>query len=175
MSQHKLHNHHGDLSRRGLTLVEVVFATLLVGAVLVGATDLLGSVIRGRTSTADAARAEQLAHQLMAEILNLDYKDDTLPLFGPEVDEILGLRSTYDDVDDYHNWFPLSALDLDGSPVVNSTGWRREVTVEWVNPADPALTSLTDQGVKRITVTVKRNGQVVTRLVGLRSDKYTAK
>jgi hypothetical protein len=58
--------------------------------------------------------------------------------------------------------------------VVNSTGWQREVTVEWVNPANPALTSLTDLGLKRITVTVKHDGQVVTRLVALRSDKYSA-
>jgi hypothetical protein len=58
--------------------------------------------------------------------------------------------------------------------VVNSTGWQREVTVEYVDPANPANTSLTDQGLKRITVAVKHNGDVITRLVGLRSDKYTA-
>jgi type II secretory pathway pseudopilin PulG len=174
MSQHNLHNQQSRRRRRGLSLVEVVFATMLVGVVLVGAMDLLGSVIRGRTSTADAAQAEQLAQQLMVEILNTAYQDDTLPLFGPELDETLGLRSTYDDVDDYHNWSPPSLLGLDDNPVVNSTGWQREVTVEWVNPANPALTSLTDLGLKRITVTVKHDGQVVTRLVALRSDKYSA-
>lgn len=161
-----------DSARGGLTLIEVVFSTMLVGVVLVGAMDLLGAVIRGRTSTADAAKAENLAHQLMTEILNTDYKDDTLPLFGTEVGELVGNRSGYDDVDDYHSLSQLPPLGLDGSPLVNSTGWQWEVTVEWVTPANPAVTSLTDQGLKRITVTVKHDGQVITRLVGLRSDKY---
>jgi hypothetical protein len=150
---------------------------MLVGVVLVGAMDLLGNVIRGRTSTADVARAEQFARQLMVEILNADYKDDTLPLFGTEVDELIGVRSGYDDVDDFHNWSPLSPIGLDGNPLVNSTGWQREVKVENVDPANPggpALSNLNDQGVKRITVTVKHDGQEVTWLVALRSDKYTA-
>jgi len=177
MSQRTFHKHWSGRRRRGLTLVEVVFATMLVGVVLVGAMDLLGSVIRGRTSTVDAARAEQLAQQLMTEILNTAYQDETTPLFvGPEPDEWMGagVRSSYDDVDDYQNWIPPMLVGLDGDEVVNSTGWQWDATVEWVDPANPALTSLTDQGLKRITVAIKYDGQVVTQLVALRSNKYTA-
>lgn len=159
--------------RRGMTFVEVTFSTMMVGIVLVGAMDLLGAVVRGRTSTVSSARAEQIAHQLMAEILTEAYQDSTSPVFGLEADEPVGVRSGYDDVDDYHNLAPLTLLGLDGVLLPNTTGWRTQVTVEYVVPTNPAVTSLTDQGVKRITVAVTKNGQVLTRLVALRTNKYT--
>ncbi len=161
--------------RRGLSLAEVVVSTMLVGLVLVGAMKCLGGVIRGRMSTSDSARGEQLAQQLLTEILNTDYEDaGGSPVFGPEPGETTGNnRSDYDDVDDFHNWTAAPPEDRDGNVVVNASGWQRDVTVELVDPADPATVSGTDEGLKRITITVQQNGQVVSTLVALRSNKYT--
>jgi type II secretory pathway pseudopilin PulG len=158
--------------RRGLTLAEVVVSTLLVGIVLVAAMSSLGATVRGRTATSNAARAEQFAQELMSEIVAKPYIDPgVLPLMGPEVGEAAGNRLAFDDVDDYHNWNVSPLQDADGNVLPNTTGWRQAVTVEYVNPANPSNTTLLDNGLKRITITISRNGAVMTRLVALRSDK----
>ena len=161
--------------RRGLSLVEVVVSSLLVGMVLVGAMNLLGGVIRGRMNNSDSGRGEQLAQQLLTEILNTEYEDPGgSPVFGPEPGEqTRGDRSDYDDVDDFHNWTASPPEDRGGTILLNTAGWQRDVTVELVDPADPATVSGTDQGLKRITITVLHNERVVAELVALRSDEYT--
>ncbi len=153
-------------------------STLLVGVVLVGAMNLLGAVVRGRTKAADLARGQQLAQQLMTEILNTAYAED-----GSEIgaDEILDAqsvvigqeaRSEYDDVDDFHGWDETPLFTRSGSLVPNTSGWRRRVAVAWVDPADPQIVVGSDEGVKRITITVQRSGQTVASLACLRSDGY---
>ena len=56
--------------RRGLSLVEVVVATTLVGVLLVAATKTLGQVVRGRTAASDTTRGLLLAQELMAEVVD---------------------------------------------------------------------------------------------------------
>ena len=155
-------------------MVEVAVSSLLVGLVLVGAMNCLGAVIRGHMSTGNSGRGEQLAQELMIEILSQSYEEpaDT-PLFGRESSESGGSRSDWDDVDDYDGWSASPPEYRDENLIFNASGWQRDVTVELIDPADPATVSGTDQGLKRITITIQYNGQVVTRLVALRSDKYT--
>ena len=158
--------------RRGLSHVEVVVSTMLVGVVLVGATNLLGGVVRSRTASSHKARGVHFAQQMLTEIASGIYIDDgILPVFGPELLEALGNRTNFDDVDDYHGWTESPLRDRTGSVIANTTGWRRTVTVAWVNPATPSTTVGSDQGVKRVTITVQNNGQTVARLVSLRTDQ----
>ncbi len=160
--------------RQGLSLIEVVVSTLLVGIMLIGAMNCLGAVIRGRMEISHEARAPQLAQQLMAEILNTEYQDTgPLPLFGLEVGELGINRLDFDDVDDFNGWSKSPPQHRDGTPVANSSGWSREVTVQWVDPNNPSSPSGSDQGLKRITVTVRRNGIVVAQIFALRSSKYS--
>jgi hypothetical protein len=148
-------------------------STLLVGVVLVGAMNLLGAVVRGRTAAADSTRAQQLAQQLMTEILNMAYgeggslgPDPTVLILVPEV------RSEFDDVDDYHLSDESPLLTRSGSIIANTSGWRRRVNVAFVDSGDPSIDIGPDEGVKRITVTVQRNGKTAAQLTCLRSDKY---
>jgi hypothetical protein len=56
--------------------------------------------------------------------------------------------------------------------------WSRAVTVQYVNPGNPALTVGYDTGLKRIDVVVKRGGTVRGRASFLRSrawDTFTGK
>lgn len=159
--------------RSGLSLVEVTISTLLVGIVLVVAMNLLGAVVRGRTKATDSARAQQFAQQLMNDILNTAYgegaslgPDPVLIILVPET------RSQFDDVDDFNLWWESPLLTRSGGIISNTSGWRRSVSVAWVNPSNPGVVVASDQGVKRITVTVQRNGQTVAELACLRSDKY---
>jgi len=81
-------------------------------------------------------------------------------------------RADWDDVDDYHLWSASPPQDRSGTPLPNLTDWQRDVVVEWVDPSNPSVTVGSDQGVKRITVTVRRNGQIVAQDFALRSEKY---
>jgi hypothetical protein len=159
--------------RSALSLIEVVMSTLLVGIVLVGAMNLLGGVVRGRSSATDLARGHQFAQQLMTEILNMAYgeggslgPDPVLIILIPEV------RSQFDDVDDFHLYTESPLLTRTGGIIANTSGWRRSVAVAWVDPANPGTAVGSNQGVKRITVTVQRSGQTITQLACLRSDRY---
>jgi len=163
--------------RSGLSLVEVVMSTLLVGIVLVGAMNLLGATVRGRTKAADMVRAQHLAQQLMTEILSRAYAEDGTENGADKIYLLLIVvgqeaRSEYDDVDDFHGWDETPLFTRSGSLIPNTSGWRRRVDVTWVDPADPEIVVDSDQGVKRITVTVQRSGQTVAQLACLRSDKY---
>lgn len=160
--------------RRGLTQVELLVSAVLVGLVVVGAMEGLGAMVRSRESISDMGRGMQLAQQLMTEILNTAYADEDalLRVFGRELDESGANRLDFDDVDDFHGWSASPPEHRDGTPLVNAAGWSREVNVAWVSPANPTVTTLVSHGVKRITVTIRHNGRVVTRLVALRSNKY---
>ncbi len=162
-----------DNSRAGLSVIEVVISTLLVGLVLVGSMRCLGGALRGQSSTSDSARALLLAQQLSAEIINEAYQDEGTPVFGPETGEVTGDRSLFDDVDDYHLWTAAPPEGRDGTALPNLPGWQRDVTVEYVNPANPGTPEVSDLGVKRITVSIRLNGNLLVQQVVLRSDMYT--
>jgi hypothetical protein len=160
--------------RAGLSLVEVVISAMLVGVILVGAMECVGGAIRGRLQTSDSVQSRRIVDQLMAEILEKDYQEPIdPPVFGRESTESSVARTNWDDVDDYHLWSASPPEDKSGTAFPNLTGWQRDVLVEWVDPNTPANTVGADQGVKRVTVTVQRNGEVVAQEVALRSDKYT--
>ena len=160
----------------GLSLIEVTVATLLAGTVLVSALRCVGAAVSSRVRTADDVRAAFLTQQLMSEIVAQPYADtnDLVRVFGLELSEVYaanGPRLAFDDVDDYHNWNSSPPENPANVPHANLAGWRRQVTVEWVRPADLSVSTVSDTGLKRITVTVSRNGQVLSRLTALRSEK----
>jgi Tfp pilus assembly protein PilV len=159
-------------NRRGLTLLEVVISTLLVGLTVVGAMNGLGAVIRGQTLTRAAIQSQLLASDLMAEILACAYSEPAgTPSFGVEAGESASVRTAWDDVDDYHLWAASPPQTRSGASIANATDLRREVVVQWVSPSDPSVVVGNDQGVKRITVIVKRNAVVESRLVALRTNR----
>jgi len=138
----------------GFTIIESVMSILIVGAMLVMVINTLGSSVRGRKIRQAQSRAPALASQLMAEILQAHYSDLTeTAVFGREASESGANRSSFDDVDDYHNW-SATPQDKEGTPLAGMDGWTRSVTVQYVQPTDLSSVSATDQGIKRITVTV---------------------
>ena len=108
----------------------------------------------------------------MEEVLTQSYEEpaDT-PTFGRESPESGGQRTDWDDVDDYHQWSSSPPENRTGTAIPNSAGWQRDVIVQWVDPNDPSQVSGVEQGVKRVTVTVRRNGQILAQETALRSDK----
>jgi type II secretory pathway pseudopilin PulG len=147
---------------------------LIVGTMLVMVINTLGSSVRGRRIRQTQSRAPALASQLMAEILQAHYADPTeTPVFGKEPSEIGANRSSFDDVDDYHNW-SATPQEMDGTPLTNMSGWTRDVTVQYVSPTDLTSVSATDQGLKRIIVTVTDPFGHKCLQTAIRSDVGTA-
>ena len=158
------------IRRYGFSYVEVLVSTLIVGGMMVTAMNLLGSVVKSRTTSGNYARAALLAQQMICEITGVSYIDGSSPVFGLETGESTGNRSLFDDVDDYHGWTETPLKTRDNSTIANTTGWTRSVSVAWVDPALPSTTVASDQGVKRITVTIQRSGQTLATISLLRAS-----
>ncbi len=155
------------------SLLEAVVSTLLIGLLLVAAMRTAGSSARASLANAHYAAAVLLAESLMSEVLALPYADpDESPVFGPEGAEETGDRSALDDVDDFHGWSASPPQEPDGTPLAGYEGWRRTVSVEFVNPQDLLQTSAEDKGIKRITVTVEHDGRTLAQLVGIRTNAH---
>ncbi len=164
--------------RPGLSLVEVVISTLIVGLMIVPALRSTGSALRASREISRHGQGVGLGESLMAEILQTDYQEpDDAPLFGIEGSEDpanLGPRTLWDDADDYFLWDASPPQAKDGTPLPNLDGWRRTVRVVNVDADNLAavLADDDDQGVKRITVTVEFNGQEIAQLVTIQTTAW---
>lgn len=132
----------GKYQRQALTLLEVVVSTLIVGVMAVAALNALGAATRSGEAFGNRAVALGLADDLMAEIL----------------------QSSYQDLDTFDNW--------DEQLTGDRADWSRAATVLKVVPSDPTQTTpgSTDQGAKRINVTVEYRGEIMAELVAIRTD-----
>ncbi|MDX1961567.1 MAG: hypothetical protein SFX18_00350 [Pirellulales bacterium] len=156
--------------RAGLSLIEVVMASLLTGTLVAASLVNVGAGRRSATAVEQQIRASQLAADMLGEILQLGYFEpvDTLA-FGREGAETLANRANYDDVDDYHNYNETTLQSKAGVSLTGWSGWTRHCTVQWVNPVNPTLASGTDQGLKLIQVTVRYAGRQLAIVRGLKT------
>jgi type II secretory pathway pseudopilin PulG len=164
---------HGRCAR-GFSLVEAVVAAGIVGIMLLASVNLLGGAVRARAADNDHRTALMLAQQLMAEIQQQPYKDESLTavLFGPELGESTADRSAFDDVDDYNGFIEKPPRLKDGTLLSGYGTWKRKVTVKYVMPGSLA-TSLADTGLELIEVKAIDASGHETSVTALRSA-YTA-
>lgn len=166
---------------RALTLVEVVMSTLVVSVTLVAALHAVGGARLAQQISDDRARAMTVAEDLMTEILQRAYVDpEGTGVFGPDPGEDSTRRATFDDVDDYEQWTESPPANRAGTALPGLDGWERRVRVVYVDratllPAAVVLAAGTpnpppvDTGLKRIRVTVLRDGRTLAVLDALRS------
>lgn len=156
--------------RRGLSLIEVVVSSLLTGFVIVAALRGVGGIFATWSAAERQHDAAGLARQLMTEILQQRYLEPDVPAnFGRELPETSLNRLLWDDVDDYHG-LSETPRDRSGFALAGYSGWTWSATVEWVNVTSPQNSSVSDQGLVRITVTVTEPAGRQTILVGHRSQ-----
>ena len=165
-------------SKRGTSLAEVVISTLIVGLMITPALHSTGSALRASRATSHRVQGVRLAEALMSEILTTRYEEpDDTPAFGVEGAEPAGNtgpRTLWDDVDDYYQWDASPPQATDGTVLPNLTGWRRRVEIVHVDPDDltTALTNTDDRGIKRITVTVEKDGEKMAELVAIQTTAW---
>ena len=141
-------------------MMEAVISTLLVGGVLAATIQLVGPTARGSLVAANEIVAQSLAAELLAEIAPQPYADptDDKGAIGPDAGEGGPTRMNFDDVDDYDGWAG-NVVDMHGNKRDGLYGaWTRKVTVQFVNATDTTKPSVTDAGVKRVTVVVTHDG-----------------
>ena len=155
---------------RALSMIEAVISIAIVGVMMVAALNTVGASKLGQQKTGDRGKGALLAQQLISEILRQHYLEpvDT-PGFGRESSESGGDRADYDDVDDYDGWASSPPEEKDGTVIPDLNGWRRSVEVDWVSPDDLNTPIGDDKSVKRIIVTVSRDGVPVASLTAVRT------
>lgn len=159
-----------QLPRGGFSLIEASIGTLIVGILIAVSLTVLGAARAGQLKIADRVRGQQLALDLMNEILRKEYLEpDDPPLFGPEGAEAAKGRVAFDDVDDYAGWTESPPQTRGGAPLSDFDGWTRSVAVEWADPNDLSRTSAAPTDIKRITVTVRHGTVPVARTVAIRT------
>ncbi|MDZ4659277.1 MAG: hypothetical protein SH868_17020 [Bythopirellula sp.] len=157
-------------TRRALTLLEIVVATMVTGVMLVAALDSVGAVFNTHKLNAERLAGPSIGHELMAEILAMPYKDPTSStVIGPEGGESTTNRNAFDDVDDYDNLNTLGLRTKSGVVRAGFTGLRTQVDVQWAGVLT-GLDWIWDTGLKRITVTVTSPSGEVTVLKAYRFD-----
>lgn len=160
--------------RRGLTLMEVVIGTLLVGLVLAATLEMIGPTVRSSRLAGEKSLARGLTDQLADEIAALPYEDATshAGVLGRESGESASNRTDLDDVDDFRGW-SAAPIRADGNNIDGLSGtWLMTVAVEWVRPGDPGTVESAESGVKRITVTASLNAVVLAERVFLRTSGF---
>ena len=157
------------VQHRAVSLAEAIISIVIVSVMLVASVSTLGAARGGTNKAANRARGALLAQQLMAEILSQSYEEPTdTPIFGRE-SESGGVRTDYDDVDDYDGWASSPPEDRDGTQLANSTGWQRSVSVAWGNAGDLSTIEISESGIKRIIVRVTFQGLDMCRLIAIRT------
>ena len=165
---HAIGKHHHK--RRGGTLVEVMISALIVGVLIVPTLRMLGSVAASYSRRGNQDLAQKLAEDLLSEIMQARFADSDINsgVLGPETNESNVNRLQFDDVDDYHARIEQPPQRRDGTPLNDYSAFRREVTVTYVDPANPDVVSYSPTMLKRIQVLVTQNGQE-SAVYGLRA------
>jgi type II secretory pathway pseudopilin PulG len=147
------------MRRGGFTLVEALFAMVLVGGLLVAVLTAVGQAKTGQHRIATRRQARLLAEQMRTEINLLPFQDPSyssgaLSDIGHASNEGGDDRSGYDDADDYHGWSAGPPQEKDGTKISWAGAFTRQVTVHWVPFFAPYSPTATKTGMKLFIVTV---------------------
>lgn len=164
-------------SRRGISMAETIISTMLIGFVLVSTLQIVGPMVQSTSIHADRLVAANLANELAEEITTKFFTDpDTASGDAIGVDDVeqAAVRGDFDDVDDYHGWSASPPKMSTDQANIYLAGWIRSVTVEHVLVSNPLLTSVSSTGLKRVVVTVSKDGVTHATVISLHSASADA-
>ncbi len=165
---------HSDARTRsgqdGFSLVEAMISVLVVAVIVVAAMHTVGGSQAAQLKSAQRDLALMLAEDLMDEIMLGQYEEPVdPPNFGRESGESGSRRDLWDDVDDYDGWSASPPEHRDGTAIPNADSFTRQVEIVFLDPNDLVNTVVTDQGIKRVRVTVKHGDRALVTLTAVRT------
>jgi len=146
---------------RGVTLVELVVAIVVIGIALAGVTVVF---VRNTTASADPMIWHQgtaIAEAYLEEAL-------TKPFVDPDGTNVGETRATYDDVADY-NFTDIGARDQNGTPINGLGGYT--VQIQTVVEALNDITAASGNAM-RVTVTVTTPAGGSVTISGYRTNYF---
>ena len=153
--------------RRGMQMVEVAVASVVVALLLVSSLNLLSASLRGSRASSRLAQAASLAESLMSEI-------DEMPFSWPPPETISAKRNEFAALGEFQGWTASPPVDRDGTAIA-SDSWRRTVSIRPMNPMNVGqllAQSATDAEAVLVNVTVEHNDKVVKVLSSLRFKSW---
>ena len=148
------------LRKKGFTLVESLFAAMLLGLVIAALAAASGAFTMANGYGLDLSTAEFLIEEVREYTATLPVVDpeDEDSIFGPETDE--SSMTMYDDIDDFNGSSISPPIDLSGAAMSNFSAYTQEITVENVLPNDFGGAAQTAHSTDfvRVIVTVTKNG-----------------
>lgn len=143
---------------RGLSLVEVVAATLVVAILALALASVGEAVLRAHRASRDEGVVVRLGAGLLEEIASMPFTDPdtTTATLGPEPGEWDPplTRAGFDDLDDYVVWTGSQPIQSKAG-VKSEETYRRRVIIEPVDSLAVTAGSLADTDHRRITVEVE--------------------
>jgi type II secretory pathway pseudopilin PulG len=135
----------------GFTLIEAAIATVIIGVGFTAMLALLGAGTVANKEGAELTTAINLANNIHEAAVRRAYRD------------LFGLEGTYELVDAATGTY--QPVDAKLSPIPSMTGWSQVVDVSYVDPNRLTLETPDSQykPTSRVTVTVRRNGNLVYR------------
>lgn len=130
--------------QRGFTLIELIIFIVIVSVGLAGILLVMNTVVKSSADPIVRKQALALADSIVEEIMLKAYAHDANTAAGTD-------RTTYDNVDDYNGLTQTSFSD-----------WPSELSVYSVAIVVTAPLDLSGVAMKKITVTVSRQGESVT-------------
>ncbi len=159
-------------ARRGLSMMEVVIATAVVGLMVAAALNAVGQSAKTALLTRERATGAWLADALLAEMMDAPAFVDATQ--GPEGDEVGGNRDDFDDVNDYHGWIGRPPVDREGELLGVDSGYMRLAAVWGVNPADLETPGTMADDARLLIVRVMKGNRIVAERRAVRTRAMEA-
>lgn len=140
---------------RGVTLIELVLAIVVLGVGLAGVLSAFNQAVSASADPLIRKQMLAIAEEMLEEIALRPYASAANAAPAPCA------RNTYNDVDDYNGYSSASFCDIDGNAIPYLAGYGVAVAV--------TAATLSTVAAKRISVTVTHGGESLT-LNGYRTD-----
>lgn len=162
---------------RCFTIIEVVLSSLVVSVLLVASLNLVSRVRASEASMERRRDARRMAEGLLAIVAaqrftEPDASGTRRTVIGTDESESLSVPASLDDVDDFAGaiWSPDDVAAWIEPPADRVGTWRIGISVGYVDPMRPSVSSGAVTTAKSVTVTVRRNTVVLESLSAVRSQ-----
>lgn len=150
------------MNERGFMLVEVSITYVILALAIAALVPTFILALKANKQTEKIQTAGILSGGLMEEVTlhkwdettsSTTYTSTPSTVLGRETGETAGVKTLFDDIDDFNGYSENGVQDPMGGPVVGLGGYSRAVTVEYVDANLAVVGTTTDR--KKITVCTK--------------------